>query len=207
VHHPLVRYLYLSSPAGSFAAKLKPRSWRSSFTIAGLPNLSRVSTDPHDPHHAGSASSSYNPSTSVPGAAAVGGTSSGPPASMMRRMPTAGTGTGAATAGGSGGAAASAATSTSASPPSPGRDVPLAYSRHPYTLRTVTGRSVRMARPPPHVGVQPPVSGEGLHAPCGMCHQASERLKNMSDVLVGGVSPPHNGQSGLSSLTHRCMNS
>ncbi|GLC71947.1 hypothetical protein PLESTF_001187700 [Pleodorina starrii] len=113
---------------GSFAAKLKPRSWRSSFTIAGLPNLSRISTDPHDPHHAGSASSSYNPSTSVPGAPAVGGASSGPPAAMMRRMPA---------AGGSGGAAASAATSTSASPPSPGRDVALAYSRHPYTLRTV----------------------------------------------------------------------
>ncbi|GLI58486.1 hypothetical protein VaNZ11_000217 [Volvox africanus] len=127
------------SSVGSFAAKLKPRSWRSSFTIAGLPNLSRASTDPHDPHHGGSASSSYNPSTSVPGATAVGGASSGPPTAMMRRMPGAGTGTATGTGGGgSGGAAASTATSTSASPPSPGRDVPLAYSRHPYTLRIVT---------------------------------------------------------------------
>ncbi|PNH07533.1 Regulatory-associated protein of TOR 1 [Tetrabaena socialis] len=116
---------------GSFAAKLKPKSWRSSFTIAGLPNLPRHAGDPQDPHHAGSASSSYNASTSVPGAAATVGASSGPAAAMMRRMPTAGVGVG------GGVAAASAATSTSASPPSPGRDVPLAYSRHPYTLRTV----------------------------------------------------------------------
>ncbi|KAG2445405.1 hypothetical protein HXX76_000027 [Chlamydomonas incerta] len=122
------------SGVGAFAAKLKPRSWRSSFTIAGLPNLSRISTDPHDPG-AASASSSYNPSTSVPGGggAAGGGPSSGPPASMMRRMP----GAAAVAAAAAGGAAASGATSTSASPPSPGRDVPMAYSRHPYTLRTV----------------------------------------------------------------------
>ncbi|KAG2485409.1 hypothetical protein HYH03_015895 [Edaphochlamys debaryana] len=127
----------MNSPeqSSSFAAKLKPRPWRSSFTIAGLPNLFRTSADPHDPHNTASASSSYNPSTSVPGAGAVGpgggGASSGPAVAMMRRM-TPG-------AAGSGGAAASAATSTSASPPSPGRDVPLAYSRHPYTLRTVPG--------------------------------------------------------------------
>ncbi|KAG2485410.1 hypothetical protein HYH03_015896 [Edaphochlamys debaryana] len=130
--------------AGSFAAKLKPRSWRSSFTIAGLPNLSRISADPHDPHNTASASSSYNPSTSVPGAGAVGpgggGASSGPAVAMMRRM-TPG-------AAGSGGAAASAATSTSASPPSPGRDVPLAYSRHPYTLRTVPDAGAGAAASP-----------------------------------------------------------
>ncbi|GFR43035.1 hypothetical protein Agub_g4039, partial [Astrephomene gubernaculifera] len=204
-----------SSAVGSFAAKLKPRSWRAGFTIGGLPNLSRISAEPHDSHHAPSASSSYNPSTSVPGGgvagtAAGGGASSGPAAAMMRRMTPAGGPAG----GGSGGVAASAATSTSASPPSPGRDVTLAYSRHPYTLRTVTdpsglggGSSVGglsdydTTHHGGAAGVVGPAGGYADTRAHGGSGLAGAMLSGAQDALGGSGLHPHH-PAGAPSLPH-----
>ncbi len=119
-------------PAASLASSLKPRSWPPPSPSAACPTWHAYSwtrTTQRSPQPPPCDPTTHSRRRRCGRRCPCGGGGGGA-AVIMWRAVTVGLGSG---------GAASAATSTSASPPLPGRDVPLAFSRHPYTLRTEAG--------------------------------------------------------------------